>query len=111
MSNTANWSYTNVATVWPLLGFDDFNGVSTYGDPYLIACTWAVLSEVRVDGDGKEFTSNSIFWTEDARPQYKDRIVKLDRRSESWTVGEQIRSVKDWDMSFFDEIPDYALVT
>ena len=40
MSNTANWSYTNTATIKPFLSLDLMTGVKVYGEPYDIACTW-----------------------------------------------------------------------
>lgn len=63
MSATANWSYTNVATVYPRV-YDDWNNTWTNGTPYLIDCTWTANNEVAVDASGKEFTTNLIFFTE-----------------------------------------------
>lgn len=52
MSATANWSYTNVATVYPR-AYDDWNNTWTNGTPYLIDCTWTANNEVAVDANGK----------------------------------------------------------
>ncbi|KTJ35791.1 hypothetical protein, partial [Enterobacter hormaechei] len=63
MSETAAWSYTNVATVYPRV-YDDWNSTWTIEPPYLIDCTWTANNEVAVDASGKEFTTNLIFFTE-----------------------------------------------
>lgn len=44
--------------------------------------------------------------TEDRRPKYLD-LIHFDG-SNGW---EEIRSVTNWDMSFFGEQPDFLLVT
>ncbi|TNF65772.1 hypothetical protein FBF48_10265 [Streptococcus salivarius] len=107
MSNTANWSYTNVATVRPVTGKDRW-GAKTFGPEFTIACTWiAENKQERENGPaGLEFVSKHIIYTEDPRPQYGDEIM-FDG-SDGW---EAIRARTNWDMSFFNEIPDYKLVT
>lgn len=106
MSNTANWSYTNFATVRPFIKFDQWDGGEVYGDPYEIQCTWIIKAEPHKDADGNEFISTFEIYTEDRRPKYKDEI-KLGEHPR-WM---KIRSVTEWDMSFFDEEPDLKLVT
>ena len=51
MSATANWPYTNAATVYPRV-YDDWNSTWTTGTPYLIDCTWTANNEVAVDANG-----------------------------------------------------------
>jgi len=46
------------------------------------------------------------FYTEDHRPRYLDLILL--NGSTDW---QEIRAVTGWDMSFFDEEPDFLLVT
>ncbi len=112
MSATANWSYTNVATVRPFLSLDQWTGQAVYGEPYEIACTWtADNSQERMAGgqggsQGAEFIAKHTIFTEDRRPKYLDLII-FDG-SDGW---EEIRAVMTWDMSPFGEIPDYKLVT
>lgn len=106
MSTTANWSYTNVATVRPFVEINMDTGKTTYGDEYEIACTWAAKSEQVRDENGAEFVSRHMIYTEDKRPKYLDMIM-FDG-SDGW---EEIRSVTNWDMSFFNEEPDFLLVT
>lgn len=106
MSTTANWTYTNTATVEPFLGEDLFNGGTSYGEPFDIACTWVTKSEQRQDDRGKEFVSRHVIYTEDARPKYRDRITL-----NGAAIAEEIRAVTGYDMSFFGESPDFELVT
>lgn len=112
MSNTANWSYANTATVRPFQSVDQWSGETIYGEEYTIACTWTAESqqEREMGGQsgarGNEFVSRHIIFTEDPRPQYLD-LIQLNG-SEEW---EEIRSRTQWDMSFFGETPDYRLVT
>lgn len=112
MSTTANWSYANVATVRPFVEINMDTGKTTYGDEYEIACTWEAKSEMvrEIGGQGgsrgAEFVSRHMIYTEDKRPKYLDMIM-FDG-SDGW---EEIRSVTNWDMSFFNEEPDFLLVT
>lgn len=111
MSNTANWSYTNIAQVRPLTGRDRW-GAKTYGETYEIACTWeAFQTEQREMGgqqgaQGVELIGKHTVYTEDPRPQKGDELMFAG--SNGW---EEIRERTNWDMSFFGEIPDFKLVT
>lgn len=112
MSQTANWSYTNVAQVRPRLSLDQWTGEAVYGEPYEIACTWtADNSQERMAGgqggsQGIEFIAKHTIFTEDARPRELDQIM-FDG-SDGW---EEIRARLAWDMSPFGEEPDFKLVT
>lgn len=106
MSATANWSYTNTATVKPFISIDQWSGETTYGEEFEIACTWTAKSEQMRDDNGKEFISNYEISTENSTPKYLD-LIQLNGHSE-W---QEIRSRTEWDMSFFEEEPDYKLVT
>lgn len=120
MSETANWSYTNVATIYPRV-HDDWNSIWTTGEPYLIDCTWTANNEVAVDDNGKEFTTNLNFFTEMKRkgvnvtmPQRDWFIARGDTTSlaDPLKAGANvIRAVTDWDMSPFGEEPDYKILT
>ncbi|HCF2125413.1 TPA: hypothetical protein NH984_006374, partial [Pseudomonas aeruginosa] len=73
---------------------------------------WTAKSEqMREEGGqsgarGAEFVSRHQIFTEDRRPKYLD-LIQFDG-SNGW---EEIRSVTNWDMSFFGEQPDFLLVT
>lgn len=116
MSSIARWSYTNTATVWPYLGRDYLQGSDTFGTPYTIACGYAAKHEQRRDQEGAEFVSNYIYWTEDQRPKYKDRIATGDQSGLDWGDAEnadEIRSRLLYEMSAFGEadFPDLELTT
>jgi hypothetical protein len=121
MSKTAEWVYTNVATVYPKDWVDDREGITDFGVPYLIACTWEDNQETANDSTGTEFLTKSIFYTESKHhgayvrlPVRGDFIRKGDTRYEGDPVdaeGDEVRAVKDWDMSFFGEDPDYKILT
>jgi hypothetical protein len=107
MSATANWSYTETATVKPFAGRDQWTGASTYGTEYTIACTFtADIAQFRSGADSAEFVAQHTIFTEDARPQKLD-MIQFDG-SNGW---EEIREIVKWDMSFFDEFPDYKILT
>lgn len=120
MSETARWSYTNVATIYPRV-YEDLNGTWTNGTPYLIDCTWTANNEVAVDASGKEFTTNLIFFTELKRNGVDATMPKRDwyiARGDTTSQAEPtkagahvIKAVTDWDMSFFIEDPDYKIMT
>lgn len=115
MSTTANWSYTNTATVFPLV--TEANGrigsiQPTYGTPYQVACTWAGGGEkgsAKMTGNnGDEFVPAIRFWHEDKRPKCGDLIARgivTDKRTAS-----MIKSHVEYDMSFFGEAADYMSV-
>lgn len=112
MSNTANWSYTNVAQVSPYMGRDAWSGAPTYGDAFEIACTWEISAQQFRDSNGAEFVSRNIIYTEDLRPKKLDRIrLRSSVDPESWGEWEEIRDRTEWDMSFFGEAPDARLIT
>lgn len=111
MSEISRWSYTNTATVTPFVSEDRKTGAKVYGEPYDIACTWtAEAKEYRGSGGAgrtAEFISNFVFFTEDARPKYRDRIAR-----NGYDESQEILLVLQWDMSMFDgDVPDYKLVT
>lgn len=111
MSSTASWTYTNVATVRPVIGLDEYGGPA-FGEQYQIACTWTAESKLETGlggqsgSRGQEFVSRHTIYTEDPRPQYGDELIF--EGSDGW---EKIRSRTNWDMSFFGQIPDYKLIT
>lgn len=108
MSSIARWSYTNTATVRPMLTFDQDNQTYTYGDEYEIACTWAAESKEMRAQDGTEFVSRYIIWSEDPRPKHLD-LIKLNTLAP--TDWQEIRDHMEWDMSPFADTPDYRTVT
>ncbi|MFV8942313.1 hypothetical protein [Moellerella wisconsensis] len=123
MSNTAEWVYTNVATIYPVIIVKDgrWDDKITYGEPYLIACTFEGSSEVAKDDLGNEFVTRDIYNTE---MKYKGQPVRHPERGdyiaqEDTTAildprlanAHQIVVVRKSDMSFFGEEYDYVIRT
>lgn len=121
MSTIAEWSYASVATVWPFVSHDSWSGATVYGSPYRIRVGWEGKAEQRKDSDGAEFTTRNIFWTESRNhdtglivpaPKRLDKIAKGEHADASPVFGaEEIRSVTDWEMTAFGDIPDYEITT
>ena len=119
MSTTANWSYTNIATVWPHTTSAETGGgwgggtSDEYGAPYQIACTWVGGGDVAVktatNHNGIEFAPKMTYFHEDKRVKFGDLIargVTTDR-----TESDPIQAHDEFDMSFFGEEPDFRSVT
>lgn len=113
MSDTANWSYTNEATVWPVIeqtgnGWDDIDNSQEYGPPFKIKCTFASGNKQLTDKYALEQVPDLIVWHEDDRVKYGDRIaVGAGATFENSLV---ITNNKFYDMSFFGETMDYITV-
>ncbi|HEM8137419.1 hypothetical protein AB6H27_13970 [Providencia huaxiensis] len=122
MSKTAEWVYTNVATVYPVTrGGGRFGDEITYGTPYLIDCTFRGSNEVAKDDFGTEFVTKDLYNTEmkhkgqpvrhPVRGDYiaqEDTTAILDPRLAN---ASQIVVVSKDDMSFFGEEYDYVIRT
>ena len=105
MSSIARWTYTNTAVVRPFEGVDEW-GKSTYGTEYEIACTWGTKGQQERKNDGAELVDTNTIYTEDPRPKRLD-MIRLNGHDE-W---QEIRGRVEYDMSFFDDTPDYELTT
>jgi hypothetical protein len=75
VSAAAAWSYTSRATLWPLLGRDDWTGVATYGGPFVLACDYSAEAMRMTDAMGQEFTTRQIIHTERADIKRGDMIL------------------------------------
>jgi len=75
MSAAASWSYTARATLWPLLGRDDWTQVESFGPPQVIACDYSSESKRVADSKGVEFVTRQILWTERADIKQGDRVL------------------------------------
>ena len=109
MSKTANWSYTNKATVWKRTGAPAFGGGFAYAAPFTIACTWTATSRLTTDNGGQEFVAACDYFHEDKRVDYGDMIARGDHTGSPGPVATAmaIRAHVDWDMSFFGEEQDF----
>lgn len=113
MSAAASWSYTAAATLWPLLGRDDWTGVASFGPPEVIACDYSSESKRMTDAKGIEFTTRQILWTERADIKRGDRVligvsVDLDPVA---TGAHEVRSVKRGADTFDRLADDYTVMT
>ena len=75
MSASAAWSYTATATLWVLLGRDDWTGAVAYWAPQAVPCDYSAKAERRTDSTGIEFTTRQIIYTERADIKRGDRIL------------------------------------
>lgn len=111
MSSIARWTYTNTAVVRPFEGVNEW-GKSTYGTEYEIACTWGTKGQQerglggQSGPQGAELVDTDTIYTEDPRPKRLD-LIRLGGHDD-W---QEIRGRVEYDMSFFDDTPDYELTT
>ena len=110
----ANGLYTSQATVWPFVSVDDFSGAKTYGTPFILLTNWKVDNKLMKDANGREFTSNYIYYTADGSANEKDYIGQGDQTATASPFdasAEEIQSIKVHDCSYFNEPNDYWLIT
>lgn len=107
MSSIARWSYANTAIIKPFVSRDPLTGANQYGPEYTIFCTWEAGGNATMTAqNGDEFIAKHIIYTEDAGPRVRD-MIRIGGRAQ-W---EEIRSVTEWDMSMFADVPDFKLAT
>lgn len=115
MSSLMRWSCKNIATIWPFISEDAYEGTILYDVPYTIACTWTGKATQHRDSRGNEFVARDTYWTEDPRPKHRDMIVKGDESALTPEVAgaDEVLEVTNWDMSSLGEpdSPDFSLVT
>ena len=75
MSSLSRWSHTSFATHWSLTGFDDATGVKTWAVPVTFACDYSAESKRMTDGNGVEFTSRQIIYTERSTIKQGDMLL------------------------------------
>ncbi|EMH6405644.1 hypothetical protein ACPS97_003656 [Providencia rettgeri] len=122
MSTTANWSYTALATIYPVIrGGGKLDDTITYGPPYLIDCTFRGSNEVAKDDFGTEFVTKDLYNTEmkyqgqpvrhPVRGDYIAQEDTTDILDPRLANASQIVVVSKDDMSFFGESYDYVIRT
>lgn len=114
MSEIARWSYRSVMTVRPFVSRDEWNGVTTYGPEYSVACDWIAAADQMRDARGQEFVSRYQVFHEARSPEGLPvrvpamlDIIRLDASPEE----QEVRDTLAWNMAAFDDIPDYKTVT
>lgn len=113
MSAAAAWSYTATATVWPLLGRDDWSGALSFGSPQPFACDYAAEAKRMTDDTGVEFVSQQTIWTERADIKRGDRVlIGASSAVDPVAVGaSEVRSVKRSADTFDRKADDFTVAT
>jgi hypothetical protein len=113
VSAAAAWSYTATATLWVLLGRDDWTGAVTYGPPQAVPCDYSATAERRTDALGVEFTTRQIIYTERSDIKRGDRIVIGTSASlDPVAAGAaEVRSVQRYADTFDRLADDYEVAT
>lgn len=112
----ARFANKNRATIWPHLGFDEWNGGDTYDTPVQVDVSWigkaAGENKTGTNQDGSEFVVTNTFWMEYA-PKRKDRIAKGEHTGADWMAAgaEEIRQVIDYEMAWLNDTTDYEVLT
>ena len=106
MSSIARWSYTYKATVAPFVGLDGVTGQTLYGTPYEIMCSVAAVTVEQRALGGMENNAQHVIYTEDARPKKGDTIEFIGSDGPRVIIDHTF-----WEMTAFNDVPDYKLVT
>lgn len=113
MSAAAAWSYTATATVWPLLGRDDWPGALSFGAPAAFACDYAAEAKRMTDDKGVEFVTQLMIWTERADIKRGDRVL-IGASSAADPLGagaSEVRAVKRSADTFDRKADDFTVMT
>jgi hypothetical protein len=113
MSAAAAWSYSATATVWPLLGREEWSGELSFGAPQAFACDYAAEAKRMTDDTGVEFVSQQTLWTERADIKRGDRVL-IGTSAEANPVAagaSEVRSVKRSADIFERKADDYTIAT
>lgn len=115
MSTVANWSYTAMATIWPLLGKDEYNQ-STYGSPVSFHCNYGSEAKTYKDSSGLEFVSRITLWHEDypeaKRGDYVAIGVFTDLNPIDVIGSDEVRTILNYGNTLDrSDKPDYAIIT
>ena len=119
MSEPIRETANTTATIWPVLSKDPY-GVTTYGTPYLVTCTFEQGSSRQYrDAQGTLYIPASIFWYEfDSTiglPKLNDKIALGDHllvADPLTVVGvELIKNRIRQDNSVLDDLDDVMVLT
>ena len=113
MSENARWSYTAEATVWSYQG-SDVEDVPAYSAPVAFRCSWVFGGATDVDDAGKEFKPSLTLFTERQGVKREDMIATGNHITVTDPIDANanvVRSVKEFDETLFNDIPDYEIKT
>jgi len=112
MSSLSRWSLTSTATHWSLTGFDDWTGAKTYAAPETFACDYSAESKRMTDGQGVEFTTRQIIYTERATIKQGDMLLIGEHAGDPITVKAfEVRAVTRYADTFEQLADDFMVVT
>lgn len=113
MSAAASWSYTSRATVWALLGRDDWTGLITYGAPVVIACDYSAESIRMTDAKGVEFTTRQVIHTEHDEFKQGDMVlIGVSALADPVAAGAfEVRAVTRYADTFDNVADDFKVMT
>ena len=103
--------YKSKAAVWPFEGRDDRTGDVTYGDPYLIDCTFKNSNEIRKDSTGREYVTRGMFYTEDDRVKRGDFISIDSTLNANPTNAHEVEDVNQFQRAWRGKSPKFEIVT
>lgn len=120
MSKIARFSYKALATIYPVT-YDDWNNSKVYGQPYLIDCAWTATEGKDEDERVSETDVSYVIFTE-----LLYNLQPVERPRKGWMIApgdttafsdpleagaNEISGVVEWDMSMFNDTPDYKIIT
>lgn len=113
MSSLAAWSYTAVATLWPLLGRADWTQEPIYGPPVPFACDYGSQAKVMRDDKGDEFTALLSIYTERAGIKRGDWVlIGASTVADPVAAGaREVRAVERFADTFERSADDYLIGT
>lgn len=112
MSNTANWAYTAIATIWRVAGENEY-GKKIFHSPELICCDYGLDSALKHGDIGSGFVIKNTFWTEYSQANQGDFILV----GESLEVdpikagADEIKHITRYADTLERLADDYALIT
>ena len=113
MSEAASWSYTAVATHWPLTGRDDWTGALTYGAPVSFPCDYKAESARVTDDNGVEFVARQQIYTEYDSCKQGDMVLIGSSSNPSPVAAgaSEVRAVRRYADTFDRLRDDYEVIT
>lgn len=113
MSAAAAWANTATATLWPLLGRDDWTGALSFGPPVAFACDYSAKAERATDDLGVEFVTRQVVYTERADIKRGDRVlIGTSTLADPIAAGaHEVRAVQRFGDTLDRRADDYTVMT
>lgn len=120
MSASSRPLYRAMCTIWQKLGEQDKFGDVEYAPPVHIMCQFkSGSSTVYSDAKGREFKPKTTIWTELRlqngdfinEPRFGDMLAIGISNAQEPVNAYPVRIVEQYDVSLFDTVPDYKIMT